>query len=76
MTSILSFEGKINERGMKGTAFDTALPQYWVDAVLGLIDEDPFGHVVWSYDGDLVFGCPRSIDIEGDIILGRLAARL
>jgi len=71
-----TFEEKIRSRELDDKVFDTALPQEWVDEARFRTGEEPFGHFVWSYDGGLIFGYPRSLDIEGDIILGRLAARL
>ena len=52
-------------------AYDTALPQPWVDnaAAYGL---GVLGHFAWGYDDAGVFGQPVALTIEGEAMLGRI----
>lgn len=55
------------EYGLK--AFDTALPQGWLDDVTEKTGFDIRGHVVWSYDESTVFGAPFALTREGRVAL-------
>lgn len=78
---MIQTEQTIRERcealGLK--AYDTALPQPWVDAMRAR-GHDVLGHVVWSYDGPNVMGEPFGVTSDGermiaeDGVLARLDA--
>ena len=62
-------------------AYDTALPQMWVDKVMLAQGQSvpviyPPGHVVWCYDRLRFGGAPFAITPDGEKLLSRLPQHL
>lgn len=56
---------------------DTALPQLWVNTVIERTGVNPAGHVAWLYPGgSMATGYPVPLDVEGMLLLSRLAAAI
>ena len=50
-------------------AYDTALPQPWVDDMREHHGFDVRGHFVWNYDGSSTFGRPFPLTAEGEELM-------
>lgn len=50
-------------------SWDYAIPQEWFDAFLARTGVNPFGRIVWCYDGAGVFGKAVALDDEMDVLL-------
>jgi len=60
--------------------YDTALPQTWADDVRVVMEQSfmakyasVFGHFVWCYDGNSIYGYPVPITSHGAHILDKYA---
>ena len=51
--------------------YDWAIPQEWSDRVRKEVG-DPYGHFVWCYDHNSIYGYPVATDGEGAYILDRM----
>jgi len=72
--TVTSEPGEMLRFSYPGRTFDTALPQEWVDNVTARIGVNPVGHVVWLYPSGSIFGHPAPTDVEGMLLLGRIAS--
>ncbi len=60
-------------------SYDIATPQDWFDMVCNRTGQNPYGHIVWSYDDFLdgksnIFGLPYPVDEVGLEMMQRLVA--
>lgn len=65
----------------KPESYDTSVPQEWMDRVVKLTGESPYGEIVWSYDDyadgrSSIFGRPYPATLKGLEILQMIALRI